>query len=69
MGRGQARRNLNLDEEIRKLNEKGIIHSIRNQKDLDEAAGAYKDIDTVMKNQADLVDILIELEPMAVIKG
>ncbi|MGA2296789.1 MAG: RtcB family protein [FCB group bacterium] len=69
MGRGQARRNLNLEDEIRRLNEKGIIHSIRHQKDLDEAAGAYKDIDTVMKNQQDLVDILIELEPLAVIKG
>lgn len=69
LGRKQAQRTLNLDEEISKLNEKGIIHSIRNQSDLDEAPGAYKDIDVVMENQNDLVEILVELTPLAVIKG
>jgi tRNA-splicing ligase RtcB len=38
-------------------------------KDLDEAPDAYKDIDVVMKNQEDLVDIVVELTPLAVIKG
>jgi len=33
------------------------------------AAGAYKDIDVVMENQKDLVKILVELKPIAVIKG
>jgi tRNA-splicing ligase RtcB len=37
--------------------------------DLDEAPGAYKNINEVMQNQHDLVDILIELTPVAVIKG
>ena len=69
LGRNQARRELNLEEEIKKMNEKGIIHGIRNQKDLDEAAGAYKDIDQVMENQKDLVSIVEELTPLAVIKG
>ncbi|MFN8256630.1 MAG: RtcB family protein [Bacteroidales bacterium] len=69
MGRKQAQRQLILDEEIRNLNKKGIIHAIRTQKDLDEAPGAYKDIDTVMKNQQDLVEIAAELTPLAVIKG
>jgi len=69
MGRKQAQRELNLDEEIEKLNSKGIVHSIRNVRDLDEAPGAYKDIHTVMENQRDLVDILVELSPLAVIKG
>lgn len=69
MGRKQAQRELSLEAEIRKLNDKGIIHGIRHQKDLDEAAGAYKDIDTVMSNQADLVKIKVELEPLAVVKG
>jgi tRNA-splicing ligase RtcB (3'-phosphate/5'-hydroxy nucleic acid ligase) len=69
MGRKQAQQNLNLNEEIKRLNDKGIIHAIRNERDLDEAAGAYKDIDTVMANQADLVKIKVELEPLAVIKG
>jgi len=69
MGRNEARRNLDLDNEITKLDNKGIIHAIRNTKDLDEAPGAYKSIDVVMENQKDLVDILIELTPLAVIKG
>ncbi len=69
MGRKQAQRELNLQEEINKLNEKGIIHGIRNQKDLDEAAGAYKNIDKVMANQEDLVKIKVRLEPLAVVKG
>ncbi|TLX74666.1 RtcB family protein [Labilibacter sediminis] len=69
MGRRQAQRELDLKTEIKKLNDKGIIHGIRHQKDLDEAAGAYKDINTVMANQADLVKIKVELEPLAVVKG
>lgn len=69
MGRNQAIKNLNLEEEIRKLDEQGIVHGIRNQKDLDEASGAYKDIDIVMNNQKDLVKILVELTPLGVIKG
>lgn len=69
MGRKQAERELNLYEEIDKLNSKGIIHDIRHQRDLDEASGAYKDIDIVMAEQADLVDIKVKLEPLAVVKG
>ncbi|PZX16436.1 tRNA-splicing ligase RtcB [Breznakibacter xylanolyticus] len=69
MGRQQAQKELDLDYEINRLNEKGIIHAIRSRKDLDEATGAYKDIDVVMKNQSDLVAIKVELEPLAVVKG
>lgn len=69
MGRKQAQRSLNLKEEIRKLNEKGIIHAVRSVRDLDEAASAYKDINLVMKNQQDLVEVLVELTPLAVVKG
>lgn len=68
MGRKQAQRELDLNEQIKQLNDKGIIHSVRGKKDLDEAPGAYKDIDEVMKNQEDLVEILVELTPLAVIK-
>jgi len=67
MGRKQAQRELNLEEEQAKL--KGILHSVRGIKDLDEASGAYKDIKTVMENQKDLVKILVELKPLAVVKG
>ena len=69
LGRRQAQRRLDLKSEQKALDEKGIIHSIRSRRDLDEAPSAYKDISIVMKNQDDLVDILVELEPLAVIKG
>jgi tRNA-splicing ligase RtcB (3'-phosphate/5'-hydroxy nucleic acid ligase) len=69
MGRKEAQRTLNLLEEKGKLDRKGIVHSVLRQKDLDEAAGAYKDINLVMERQKDLVDIRIELQPLAVVKG
>jgi tRNA-splicing ligase RtcB len=69
MGRKEACRKLNLEEEIKKLDNQNIIHGIRNQNDLEEAVGAYKNIEDVMANQSDLVEILVELSPMAVIKG
>lgn len=69
MGRRQAQRTLDLKEEIARLDRAGIIHAIRHQKDLDEAPGAYKDIDQVMEDQADLVEIMVKLSPLAVIKG
>jgi len=69
MGRKQAQRELDLEAEIKRLNDKGIIHAVRNKNDLDEASGAYKDIDVVMANQTDLVRVKVELEPLAVVKG
>ncbi len=69
MGRKDAQKRLNLEEEQKKLDDKGIIHSVRGVKDLDEASGAYKDIDVVMENQKDLVKIVTELTPLAVVKG
>ena len=65
----QAQRELNLEDEKKRLDDKGIVHSIRREQDLDEAAGAYKDIDSVMEQQQDLVKVLHKLEPLAVIKG
>ena len=69
MGRKQAERTLILEDEVKLMNDKGIIHAIRGRGDLDEAAGAYKDIQVVMAEQADLVKIVTRLEPMGVIKG
>lgn len=69
MGRKQAQRTLNLENELKKLNDKGIIHAIRGVGDLDEAPGSYKDIKGVIENQKDLVKIKVELEPLAVVKG
>lgn len=69
MSRIEAVRNLSLETEVSRLEEQGIVHAIRGQKDLEEAAGAYKDIDEVMANQSDLVKTVTALYPIAVIKG
>ena len=69
MSRSEAVRSLSLEEEIARLESQNIIHAIRGRQDLEEAAGAYKNIDEVMANQADLVRILTTLSPIAVIKG
>ena len=69
MGRKDAQRKLNLEDEISKLDKQGIIHGIRNVSDLDEASGAYKDIECVISSQLDLIEPLVKLIPHAVIKG
>ena len=67
MGRKDAVRTLNLKDEQNKMI--GIVHGLRDASNLDEAPGAYKNIDEVMKNQEDLVEIKISLKPLASIKG
>jgi len=47
MSRSKAEEELNLENEIKILEDQGIIHSIRNKHDLDEAPSAYKDISKV----------------------
>ena len=69
MSRSAAIRTLDLEEEKRKLDALGIIHSIRAKSDLEEASSAYKDISQVMAFQSDLVRIKVELSPLAVVKG
>lgn len=69
MGRKEAQRTLDLSAEIEIMNSQGIIHGIESIEQLDEAPTAYKDIDVVMSNQNDLVKILVELHPLAVVKG
>ena len=67
MGRKEAIRTLNLAEEQAKM--KGIIGAPRTQDELEEAPGAYKNIEDVMEQQKDLVKINVSLSPLAVIKG
>lgn len=69
MSRKKASETLSVEEECKKLDEMGVIHAIRGKNSLDEAPSAYKDISVVMDNQKDLVEILVELQPLAVIKG
>jgi tRNA-splicing ligase RtcB (3'-phosphate/5'-hydroxy nucleic acid ligase) len=68
-GRKEAQRVLNLEEEIGKLNAQHILHSIRARTDLEEAPGAYKDIGEVIAHQNDLIEVVVELQPLAVLKG
>jgi tRNA-splicing ligase RtcB len=69
LGRKQAVRELDLDKEKGRLDSLGVIHAIRTKDDLEEAPGAYKDIDQVMACQTDLVEIVVKMRPLAVIKG
>jgi len=68
MSRTAAFNTLSLEEESRKMEEQGIVHGLR-KSGLDEAPGAYKDISEVMANENDLVKPLVELAPLAVLKG
>ena len=56
-------------EELAALEAKGIVHAIRCQDDMQEATGAYKDIEEVISNELDLVKVKTRLLPIAVIKG
>lgn len=69
MSRSKAKKELRLDWEMAQMDKKGIIHNMRTKDALDEASSAYKDIDVVMENQKDLVEIVTQLRPIAVIKG
>ena len=69
MSRTAAIRELDLEKEVERLDALGIIHAIRNQDDMQEASGAYKDIETVIANETDLVKVKTRLLPVAVIKG
>lgn len=67
LGRKQAIRTLKLEEEQAKM--QGILGAPRTVNELQEAPGAYKNIDEVMKKQKDLVKIKVKLTPLAVITG
>jgi tRNA-splicing ligase RtcB len=69
LSRSAAISTLDMNEEVKRLEDKGIIHAIRNQKDMQEASGAYKNIESVIANETDLVKVKTKLLPIAVIKG
>ena len=69
IGRGQAIKTLDLKKEQELLNSQGIIHAIRNKKDLDEAPSAYKNIENVISQELDLIKPILKLKPVGVIKG
>lgn len=69
LSRSAAIRTLNMAEEIARLESMSIVHAIRRQDDMQEASGAYKNIDEVIANELDLIRVKTRLVPIAVIKG
>ena len=67
MSRTRAKKELNYGDEAKKMD--GIIHNMNGVSNLDEAPGAYKDIDAVMAEQATLAKIKTKLTPVAVLKA
>ena len=69
MSRAKAIKELDLAAQRQILDKQGIIHRMNEQALLDEAPGAYKNIDEVMAAQKDLVSILVKLQPLGVVKA
>jgi tRNA-splicing ligase RtcB len=69
MSRTQARNILDLEQEKTQLDTQGTVHTLNSKRDLDEAPGAYKDIDSIIAAQEDLITIEKKLRPIATIKG
>ena len=69
MGRKQAIRELSIEQELKKMEDKKVVHRMLSSEDLDEAPGAYKNIDEVMESQKDLVEIVEKLTPLMSAKG
>lgn len=69
LSRKMAVKTLDMQQEVAQLEAKGIVHAIRSQDDMQEASGAYKNIEEVIANEADLVKVKTKLLPVAVIKG
>lgn len=69
LGRKKAQETLDLSTEQNIMDTQNIVHSMTKIENLEEAPSAYKPIGEVMNNQKDLVKILVELQPLAVIKG
>lgn len=72
MSRSKASQTLT-EEEVNKAM-RGVVFgrwgkTRKGELDFGEAPQAYKDIDVVMENQKDLVEIMVELKPLAVVKG
>lgn len=66
MSRNKAKLNFSLDDLIRQTNG---VECRKDEGVLDEIPGAYKPIDEVMNNQADLVEVVATLKQVVCIKG
>ena len=66
MSRGQAKRQFTV-KDLEKQTEG--VECRKDRGVLDEIPGAYKDIDTVMANQSELVEVVVELRQVMCVKG
>jgi len=68
LSRKKARETLDFHNEVAQMEQLGVVHNIHKIRHLDEAPGAYKDINDVMADQEDLVSIRTTLTPLASVK-
>ena len=66
MSRGEARRTITLEEHVKATEG---VECLKDESVLDESPRAYKDIDSVMRAQADLVSIEATLKQILCVKG
>lgn len=70
LGRREAMRRIKREQVLRELDEIGVKLAKGKQHDVaEEAPEAYKDIESVMAGQQDLVRPLVRLTPVGVVKG
>ncbi len=69
MSRTKAKKVLDLKAQRKLLDDLGVVHGLTSKTDLDEAPGAYNDIETVMANQVDLCNIEYSLTPVLSVKA
>jgi tRNA-splicing ligase RtcB len=68
--RGRAREELSLQAELATITAAGgKVFATSKEAVLDEMPGAYKDLDEVMANQADLVEAVRRFTPLGTYKG
>ena len=70
MSRKKAKLIISQTEVTKELNEKGIVIGKQNMTDVaEESRQAYKDIESVINNERDLIEPVMKLQTIAVIKG
>ena len=66
MSRGAAKRMITVDDHIKATQG---VECRKDEEVLDESPAAYKDIDSVMRSQTDLVEIVHTLKQVLCVKG
>ncbi|WP_304944445.1 RtcB family protein, partial [Vallitalea guaymasensis] len=70
MSRKKAMETFGVDEVINDLKASEVIIGKRSKKDIpEESKFAYKDIDTVINNELDLIEPIKKLKTIGVVKG